>query len=732
MRLAVTIIGAALGVTILLLAAGLEPAMVARGERLAQRADRLDDPATLPADASAPADALLIESTEHHIADKRVTIVDVAATGDDAPVPPGLATIPGPGQVYVSPGMERTGPSAFGLVQQADVVGVVSELALADPNELVLWRGWDVNMFRSSIPEPVVVSAFPLDASQQAWWSSDLARRVGVAGAAMVLVVPVVVFIGVMLRLGALQRQRRLAALSLIGATPRQLRGFAVAEGLVVGLVAVAVAWPMFLAARHALARLVIGGYAWFPTDIQARPTVLVAIALAVPAIAAAAGYLSLRRVTASPLGVAARSRPATASGWRIVVAGVGMLMVVGAALLANQLGPTAVTTTLVGGAALIVLGLPAAAPWWVRQVARRATRHTSAPVLLAARRVDDDPAGAFRACSGIVLAVFGVTLVLSYVSGNLGEEHELTGSSAVDGVIETDGVTPSLASQLVEQLREATDSGTVTAVHRQLTIDGDPVLFVDCQEINASGIVALEPCPAGRWHSAGLQGSSRTSWQLADGTRLDVPADKSGTIVHGDSSLVRLGADDAFPATSLSPRVLAQTPIMSIVLSGDPESRDRAAAVAATLPGATLDTPQNQQHTVNLALLEAQRAVLLLCVIILAVGAASLVATLLGGMLASRSTIVHLRRVGLMARDLRRALLWQSLLPLGATLPFAVASGLATAAAFTHAVEGHFSPPLLPLAAMVLGSTTLAQVLIVMTYPAVERQTRPESANDE
>ncbi|MDA0185827.1 hypothetical protein OJ997_36320, partial [Solirubrobacter phytolaccae] len=62
-------------------------------------------------------------------------------------------------------------------------------------------------------------------------WSSGLARyviedglRVGVATAAVLLVVPVVALTAQALRMGSVARDRRMAALRLAGATPRDVR----------------------------------------------------------------------------------------------------------------------------------------------------------------------------------------------------------------------------------------------------------------------------------------------------------------------------------------------------------------------------------------------------------------------------------------------------------------------------------------------------------------------------
>ncbi|MDX6348170.1 MAG: hypothetical protein QOF84_2960, partial [Streptomyces sp.] len=73
------------------------------------------------------------------------------------------------------------------------------------------------------------------------WYTNDLLNesglRPGVIAALLLLVIPVLAFIGQCTRIGALQRERRLAALRLSGATPRQVRRISALEtGAVSGL----------------------------------------------------------------------------------------------------------------------------------------------------------------------------------------------------------------------------------------------------------------------------------------------------------------------------------------------------------------------------------------------------------------------------------------------------------------------------------------------------------------
>ena len=63
---------------------------------------------------------------------------------------------------------------------------------------------------------------------------------------------------------------------------------------------------------------------------------------------------------------------------------------------------------------ALIIVGLFIAGPWLTMAAARVMARWTSRPgTLIAARRLADDPRAAFRAVSGLVLALFITTVAV-------------------------------------------------------------------------------------------------------------------------------------------------------------------------------------------------------------------------------------------------------------------------------------------------------------------------------
>ncbi len=134
---------------------------------------------------------------------------------------------------------------------------------------------------------------------------SDPGTRSGVIAGLLLLLVPVLAFLGQCTRIGAVHRDRRLAGLRLAGATPWQVRRVAALE---TGLACLAGSVVATTGSVVVLLRLWSGPNATTWAGIAL-------VAVGVPVLGAAAGALALRRVVTSPLGRVRRVRPAAGRG---------------------------------------------------------------------------------------------------------------------------------------------------------------------------------------------------------------------------------------------------------------------------------------------------------------------------------------------------------------------------------------------------------------------------------
>jgi hypothetical protein len=232
LRLALTAVGVGVGVLLLLLGLTGQSAAQGRAERSGWRSADSATPATAP-DA-----ALFLSVTDYHDGTAMARTY-VAALGPRPPVPPGLEHLPGPGEVAVSPTMRRllssTPDDQLDDRYPGRVTATIGDGGLAHPDELVALIGRTPDQLGAvnsrSLQEVRGFGSLP---SGYAYY---LALRVFLLVGAVLLLVPVVVFIVMATRVAAAQREQRLAAICLAGATRLQA---AVVAAVETGLAAVA------------------------------------------------------------------------------------------------------------------------------------------------------------------------------------------------------------------------------------------------------------------------------------------------------------------------------------------------------------------------------------------------------------------------------------------------------------------------------------------------------------
>ena len=231
---------------------------------------------------------------------------------------------------------------------------------------------------------------------------------------ALAMLAPVLIFIATATRLSAARREQRFAAMRLVGATRRQVSLLAATESTAAAVLGVAAGFGIFFLLRAPVAGIPFLGEPFFPADMSLSLPDILAVAIGVPVAAAVAARLALRRVHISPLGVARRTTPRPPRAWRVLpllagLAELGFFVVHG-----TPASPGGEVWALLSGFLLIIVGLVIAGPWLTMAAARVMARRTSRPgALIAARRLADDPRAAFRAVSGLVLALFITTVAV-------------------------------------------------------------------------------------------------------------------------------------------------------------------------------------------------------------------------------------------------------------------------------------------------------------------------------
>jgi cell division protein FtsX len=331
--------------------------------------------------------------------------LDVAALGPDAPVPPGISRLPGPGEYYASPALtaliDSTPRDELGDRFPGSEIGTIGDKALTGPDDLVVFVGYQPSQLQN-LPFTIRVDRIAAGPQTSVWTNYF---RYAFAVGAVAFVFPILILIGSATRLAAARREERYAALRLVGATNRQINVIASVDATVSALFGAVLGIGLFELVRPVLADHSPTGARYFAYAVTPTAAGYLAMLIGVPLASAIAALISLRRVRISPLGVSRRQTPPAPGIGRISV------LVLGIALF--MLGIVTTSPENIGagtypGLLLILIGLVVAGPWLTAQAARLTAALASGPApLLAARRLADNPRAAFRSVSGLVLAVF-------------------------------------------------------------------------------------------------------------------------------------------------------------------------------------------------------------------------------------------------------------------------------------------------------------------------------------
>ena len=459
--------GIGLCLFVLLLLASVSPAIQHRSERVSQPV------------LTNPTGTFRWHDATAGIDGETATGTALAAVSADPAVPPGIAAWPQPGQVYVSPALAQRARSDPRWVDQlgGSIVGTVDPAVLPGPADLTFYLGV------SSLPEGN--NAYPIVGGSGDRWRPALAeyglgRRLStvlIAGGT-VLVVSLLLFVALAGRLGGAARDRRLAAIRLLGAGPERLRRIGAVDAAVTGSVGVALGWIGFLLARRLAPRLSVDGHGFAPGDIWPGGVLAAALTAVVLVVAVQPAVIGSWRRLVEPLGVVRRPAARPQGGWRlafvlmsVLVAAVSTIGFLSA--FSGWFVPTVVP------AVLLLCCVPVTLPWVLGRLSQRWT--AGGPALrLAIGRIRQDPITAARSAGGVALALAGAIAMVTLIS--LGNVLQPAGDIQSDGSVLSEGqVEVSTVADLAgvrEQLRQVAGLGELTVF---IGIRPDVIHVADC-----------------------------------------------------------------------------------------------------------------------------------------------------------------------------------------------------------------------------------------------------------
>ncbi|WP_447039610.1 FtsX-like permease family protein [Streptomyces sp. DSM 118878] len=757
-RTLLTAIGVGLGVALLLGAASVPELIQRRDDRSVARTAE----GQFSAGPVRKSDSTVLQrEMRTDFRDATVTGRMLRAEGAHPVVPPGLAKLPADGEMVVSPALRDLLDSSEGalLKERFDryrISGTIADAGLVHPGELYYYAGSD-SLTRADGGHRVAKFGWAEPGEPL-----DPLLIVLTVLICVVLLTPVIIFIGTAVRFGGERRDRRLAALRLVGADAHSVRRIAAGEALFGALLGLAVGGIAFLGVRELFGLVDMWQVSAFPSDVVPVPGLAATILLAVPVTSVVVTLISLRAVSIEPLGVVRNARPRKRRlWWRVVMPVLGLGILLAAGRVGGGVAPPVYAIGL--GATLTLVGLAALLPWLVEASVARLRGGGPVPWQLATRRLQLSSGTAARAVSGITVAVAGaVALQMLFVA--MHDDFNRTTDNApgrASLVVRADVGDGKLAERMIEKFR--TTRGVEHVIGSVTTYAVKPGRMKDPEDIrpttqltvatceNLRELAHIGRCEDGDTFVAHSGNESMNGW-VDESARPGKPVDLNPRswdeaghrhipwTLPADSRVVRTRPDpageehDGIYATpaAVDPAKLvdASTTAMIKVDRDTPDAeeyiRNTAARVGPFLDVMTLRAVERdkQYATIQTGLQVGAMATMVLI-------AASMLVSMLEQLRERRKLLAALTAFGTRRSSMAWSVLWQTAIPVVIGLALAVAGGLGLGWVMVRMIEKPVTDWWLfvPLAG---AGGVLVAVVTLLSLPPLWRMMRPDGLRTE
>ncbi|MEW2049496.1 FtsX-like permease family protein [Streptomyces sp. NPDC005476] len=758
-RMTLTAVGVGLGVALLLLCTALPNVFAARAKVEDARYDNLflySDKAPPKAD-----NTFLLANTDTTWHDDDVRGRLVEPEGKRAPLPPGVDSFPGNGEMVVSPALrDLLASGGAKLLRERlpyKITGTIGESGLIGSHELAYYAGASGLKPTDSSPVHRLTGYGRPDATPE---KTDPVLLLMILVVFVVLLTPVAVFIAAAVRFGGERRDRRLAALRLVGSDSHMTRRIAAGEALAGALLGLVVGSGFFLLGRQTLGSTEVLGMSVWPSYLDPSPALAALVAVSIPVAAVLVTLLAMRGVVVEPLGVVrAATQRRRRLWWRLLppLAGLAMLYpLIGKGRENGDFNQYLV----IGGVLLLLIGITALLPWVVEAVVVRLGRGALS-WQLAVRRLQLSSGTAARMVNGIAVAVAGAIALQMLFTGTQSQYTKATGKdpgrvqmqvdfsdrkplSGVERELNgTEGVRAAVAlaiSQYGDARRDPKNSngltvGNCTALRELATLpsckDGDTFVMRTrsgySDPDNADEIAVMKP---GRQlyidpsYEDATERGIEVPWTVPANVRV-VDARKDA-LQESNSLLVTPGAlpAEAAPALFSDGVYLRLDPSV-------PDSREYVRnAVARIDPLAhTYSWSATQEDTKYASI---RTGLFVGSAFVLALIGASLLVSQLEQLRERRKLLSALVAFGTRRRTLSLSVLWQTALPVGLGLVLATTVGITLGSVLLKMTRTPVAMDWASVLTMTGVGAAVVGVVTLLSVPPLLRMMRPEGLRTE
>ena len=629
---------------------------------------------------------------------------------------------PGPGEYYLSRALADAVAqypddnilARFG--KNTKYLGVLPSEYTASPDALMMVRGASAEEVAASDDVAKVQGQASYFANVYRTDANGLTSNVGLDPISIIvlgiggtiLLFPIVIFVSVATQLGAAQREKRYAALRLIGATKRQVGRVLILESLLASVVGVLIGLGVFWLLQTPLQQFKMDGMRFNPGDLALTAGQYALIIGLTLGLTTFVNWRRMRRAQISPLGVSRSiEKVKKLRGWRALVPAAGIAIF---AWLSSKPGLDWLTANkesampillLMAALLLVMFGIILAGGWLTNKLSLLAARWANnGSMLIAGKRTAVHSRTVFRGVSGVVLALFAGSFYLTATSGieNLniqaikdnGYSQLKHGTAAVIG--------RSLPGDMAKRLQQESYVTSVATVYPRE--DGNAIR---CQDLAR---YTEHTCPAN---------ARPDQFALLN---FDAPVVKSVSLINdkvdtngAKEYLVAVTSDDNIEKLRSMVVVHANQYDLTYVVSG---------------------TDAKKPH-INPTIREFASLAYIGIGVTLFVAVASLIVSTIGGLMERRRSLYTLRLGGMRLAQLKRLVMIESVAPLVITSILSCGIGVWTGAVFTKMFSTTLKPVLTPTYFMVVGAGLVAAIIgIYLILPMVDKLTRAEANQTE
>ncbi|WP_432972622.1 FtsX-like permease family protein [Dactylosporangium sp. CA-233914] len=757
LRTALTALGVGLGVAVLLLSVSVPSILDGRHHRTDGRDDLHFTGDTPPRTES----TLLMLRVDDVYRDRSVTGRFLHAEGARPILPPGVSALPPDGSIVVSPALRDLFATPGGaLLRQRypqPIAGTIAKAGLSGPNELYFYGTRDDLTESDSRVQRL---SYYGSASRDDPLPPILLLLVVVIF--VVLLMPVAMFVAAATRFGGEQRDRRLAAVRLVGADTWMTRRIAAGEAVVSAALGVLLGLAVFYAGRGFAERFELSDISVYASDIHPAPALAALIVVAVPLAALLMTLLALRRVVVEPLGVVRRAtaRAKRRIWWRV------LLPLVGAALIVPLIGDKAHRFNVwqaAAGMILLLLGVATLVPWLFDRLVARLGAGGPVAWQIAVRRLQLTGDSALRAVNAVAVAAAGTIALQMLFAAALAENTTATKQDVAEAqamvMVNQSRLSP--VQGPADIAAELAKTSGVTAVHtyRQnyARVDDGPldpgsgadffeIVVADCETLRMLATLpgcadgdafAVDPASFAQPNMAGPDTTALAGKPIVidkgsggdegdPGLRWTVPGQLKTAREHRDA--YGMDHDGLLLTPSAAPP--SWTAGVYLTLVGlDPGNPDAAEHLrnAAMRIGPTTNVSILASHATDKTFASIRRGLFAGATVVLVLVGLSLLVGTVEQLRERRRTLAALVAFGTRRATMAWSILWQTALPVLLGLVVAAAMGVALGAALLRivAVEVRLDWPGVGIVAAISAAVVL--LVTAASLPPLFRLMRPE-----